>query len=126
MEKIFYLAQVLGGLNTLFAVLTGLLSVTFLFIAIGIIVCKSEGDEIPKEMMKMFSTIPLILIISIIGIIFIPSKQTFLFMIGGRAVDSIVEDKPEIKELPGNTFDLLNEYIKAETEKVKTKNNKEN
>ena len=124
MEKIFYLAQVLGGLNTLCAVLTGILSATFIFIAIEIIISKSEGDETPKEMTKMFNAIPLILIISIIGIIFIPSKQTFLFMIGGKAVDSIVEENPEVKELPENTLNLLNEYIKAETEKVKAKNEK--
>ena len=46
-------------------------------------------------------------------------------MVGGKAVDSIVEKNPEVKELPENTLNLLNEYIKAETEKVKAKNEKD-
>ena len=42
-------------------------------------------------------------------------------MVGGSAVDKVVENNPEIKEIPGNTIDLLNEYIKAQTENIKAK-----
>lgn len=122
MERIFYLAQVFGGLNTLCVVLVSLLTTTFIFVVIGVIASKNEGDEIPKEVTKMFRTILLIIFISILGVIFIPTKKTFLFMVGSRAVDSIVEENPKVKELPENTINLLNEYIKAETEKVKAKN----
>jgi hypothetical protein len=54
-------------------------------------------------------------------VVFIPEKKTFLFMVGGKAVDTLV-DKTNIEEIPGNTINLLNEYIKAETEGIKQRN----
>lgn len=70
----------------------------------------------------IFTSISAVLFFGFVALlitVFTPTKQTYLFMCGGAAVDSIVEDNPEVKELPGNTLNLLNEYIKLETEKIK-------
>ena len=119
MEKIFYLAQICEGLSItghIFLVISG----AAIFISlIGITMAEDWSEEYPK---KIFRAITPIFIVSLLLTIFVPSKRTFLLMMGGKAVDAIVEDKPELKELPGNTLDLLNEYIKAETEKIKNKN----
>lgn len=40
-------------------------------------------------------------------------------MMGGKVVDTTIENNPEIKELPGNTINLLNEFIEAETDKIR-------
>ena len=119
MEKIFYLAQIFGGLSILGHIFLILSSIAILFSCLAISFDEDWYEEYPK---KIFRIITPIFIVSLLLTIFVPSKRTFLLMMGGKAVDSIVEDKPKVKEIPGNTLDLLNEYIKAETEKIKSKN----
>ena len=124
MEKIFYLAQVFNGLNTL--------GIVFLVVfTLALVVCMplkySMYDENDKEWEILSTWIKRswwMVAISSMLVIFVPEKKTFLFMVGGKAVDELV-DHTDIEEVPGNTVNLLNEYIKAETEKVKERNNKE-
>lgn len=124
MEKIFYLAQVFNGLNTL--------GIVFLVVfTIALVVCMplkySMYDENDKEWEILSTWIKRswwMVAISSMLVIFVPEKKTFLFMVGGKAVDELV-DNTDIEEVPNNTINLLNEYIKAETEKVRERNNKE-
>lgn len=124
MEKIFYLAQVFNGLNTL--------GIVFLVVfTLALVVCMplkySMYDENDKEWGILSTWIKRswwMVAISSMLVIFVPEKKTFLFMVGGKAVDELV-DNTNIEEVPSNTINLLNEYIKAETEKVKERNNKE-
>lgn len=122
MEKIFYLAQILGGLNTVSIVLLVcsfiLLITTLIVWAIGFCECDSDLTNASKKLIK-----PAVIgiIVGALLNIFVPSKETFLFMVGGKVVDSAIANKPEIKELPENTLNLLNKYIKTATEKLKTK-----
>ena len=124
MEKIFYLAQVFNGLNTL--------GIVFLVVfTLALVVCMplkySMYDENDKEWEILSTWIKRswwMVAISSMLVIFVPEKKTFLFMVGGKAVDELV-DHTDIEEVPNNTINLLNEYIKAETEKVKARNNKE-
>ena len=126
MEKLFYLAQVFDGLNTVGIVFLVISAIALLTLIIAKYVNKyeyevGEDDEDIKIFSKWIRRCWWILIFSIIFTVFIPEKKTFLFMIGGKAVDTLV-DKTDIEEIPGNTINLLNEYIKAETENVKNKN----
>ena len=134
MEKIFYFAQVVNGLHSAFAFMCVIGSIATIVVTILTIVNAVEANgndeysSLKREALlnyKVFRkwTVRLwcFLSIAIVGCIFIPSKQTYLFMVGGNAVDKIVEKSPEIKEIPSNTLELLNEYIKAETEKVRNK-----
>lgn len=124
MEKIFYLAQVFNGLNTL--------GIVFLVVfTLALVVCMplkySMYDENDKEWEILSTWIKRswwMVAISSMLVIFVPEKKTFLFMVGGKAVDELV-DNTNIEEVPSNTINLLNEYIKAETEKVRERNNKE-
>ena len=122
MEKIFYLAQILGGLNTFSTVLLIcsfiLLITTLIAWAIGFCECDSDLTNASKKLIK-----PAVIgiIVGALLNIFVPSKETFLFMVGGKVVDSAISNNPEIKELPENTLNLLNEYIKTATEQLKTK-----
>ncbi len=63
--------------------------------------------------------VTLVAVLSVLAAIFVPSKKTYLFMVGGRYIDSVISENPEIQELPKNTIELLNEYIKAETEELR-------
>lgn len=135
MEKLFYYAQVIGGLHILFSVICVIGGFAAVCTTIGAIYTAREADDDDyysvserqellltyKNVRKWAVRLWCILVVAVMGNIFIPTKQTFLFMVGGRAVDNMIENKPEIKEIPGNTFELLNEYIKAETDKIRRK-----
>ena len=147
MEKIFYLAQVIGGLQTMFGIILGICMAVAIFVTIGAIVMAQDHDN-PEEnhgfstkeardayveeslltykALKKWATILwTVVFISACVKIFVPNKQTFLFMVGGAVVDNAIEHKPEIKELPENTLNLLNEYIKEATDDVRLKRNTE-
>lgn len=121
MERIFYLAQIFNGLHTLGIVLI----VVFTFALTVFIPFKycnfdpedHEWDTLSKWIKRSWWIVS----IACLLVIFVPEKKTFLFMVGGKAVDSLV-DHTDIEEVPGNTINLLNEYIKAETERVKERN----
>ena len=119
MESIFYFAQLFSGLNTvsILAIIFGFLGST-IFLMEGVVDYTNTENErsiFRKWAKKSF----IILLIGIFGTVFIPSKETYLFMIGGKVVDNIVKDNPQVKEIPGNTLDLLNEYIKTKTEDLR-------
>lgn len=127
MEKIFYFAQVCNGLSNFSIVLLIVSGVALFFSIVGYINAKVECDDHAEEISgttcKVFAPI---VIIAALMVIFVPTKQTFLFMVGGHVVDSIVDDHPEVKEIPGNTLDLLNEYIKTATADLKRKKDDSN
>ena len=119
MEKLFYFAQIFEGINVL--VIIGIVFSVIVLLYCFIQYC---DDEFTNKVRITCKKGWIGLIISILLVVFIPTKRTFLFMMGGRAVDSIISNNPEIKELPGNTLNLLNEYIKVETEKLNKKDEK--
>ena len=133
MEKLFYFAKVFDGLNTV-----GIVFMVIAAIVLCILIpCKyvtkyeySYGGKSDAREDKVNSCSRWIcrcwwiLSIGIILTIFVPDKKTFLFMVGGKAVDTLV-DKTDIEEIPGNTINLLNEYIKAETDGIRQRNHDE-
>lgn len=128
MEKIFYLAQVFQGLNVVGTVFL-VMSTLAICILIPLKYSNFDPDEdsdtnVWKTLTRWIKRSWAVLVVSILMVVFIPEKKTFLFMVGGKAVDTLV-DKTNIEEIPGNTIDLLNEYIKAETENVKIRNHPE-
>lgn len=124
MEKIFYTAQVFEGLYILMCVIFGVcLATAFALMLFGY--CSKVEDKEDETAKKYFHKMRVwgaAALIGVLGMIFMPTKQTYIFMVGGRAVDEAISVNPEIKELPNNTLNLLNEYIKLETEKVREKN----
>lgn len=123
MEKFFYTAQVLGcfsGFGTALLIL-GIIAVLLCFG--GFLVSISEDDEDIKKVAKEgFKASFIVLAIGLVMHTFIPSRQTYIFMMGGKVVDSAIEkSNGEISELPENTLILLNEYIKQETAVIKAK-----
>lgn len=132
MEKLFYFAKVCDGLNTIGIVFTVIAAIVICVLIPCKYVTKYEGynysQDKNKDKVETFSRwirrCWWILSIGIILTIFVPDKKTFLFMVGGKAVDTLV-DKTNIEEIPGNTIDLLNEYIKAETDGIRQRNNNE-
>ena len=130
MEKLFYLAQVIGGIHTLFGVILGVGCAIAIIVSIDAIVeadeydtgpkCEKEEHLISHKVRKKWAyRLWFMVLISALVTIFVPSKRTYLFMVGGQVVDKAIEQKPEVKELPGNTLELLNEYIKTSTENLK-------
>ena len=115
MEKIFYLAQVFGALNVIAKVGVSVFGIVAVFTTIGHFCSKGEEDFKSAENFRQVSRVSwIVFVISFLLLTFVPSKQTFLLMVGGAAVDALVEDHPQVKELPGNTLEMFNEYIKHE------------
>lgn len=124
MEKIFYLAQVCGSLSALSKVIMIISTIVCVLSAILYCCANEDYDETEVKVCSKLCKISLLfVIISTLLVVFVPDKKTFLFMVGGYVVDSVVEDHPNVKEIPGNTLDLLNEYIKTTTEELKYKKN---
>lgn len=126
MERIFYFAQVLDVLNIIII----LCLIAFGVLSIGLTIARfAEGWEADCESDKplIAATKRCYLLVAIYALlaIFVPTKETFLFMVGGRIVEQTIDNHPQVKEIPGNTLELLNEYIKTATEDLREKNMKE-
>lgn len=121
-EKLFYLAKVFDGLNVVFQVFLVISAIVFVvatIVALANYYDEGEKSEYYKTSSKWAKILFPIVLFNIIGYIFIPDKETYLFMMGGKVVDTTIQNNPEIKELPGNTINLLNEFIEAETDKIR-------
>ena len=124
MENIFYLAQVFGGIHAFLVVLMilSVLSVIVSFVIYSSALENRENENSPKSRTMLICSI-VSLVIASLGTIFTPTQNTFLLMYGGKIVDHAIENNPEVKDIPGNTLNLLNEYIKTKTEELKPQNN---
>ena len=124
MEKIFYLAQIFGNLHTV-GVVIFIISMFALVFAFVFWACTADNDSEEEEHHAAWKVITLSLyplLISLLVMTFVPKEKTYLLMVGGRTVDHAIQSNPEIKELPGKTLHLLNEYIEAETIKIQRDN----
>lgn len=128
MGNIFYLAQVFDELSHccalffIIAIIALIISIIYYHISADFRNRDSEYTE--QEHInsgKAVKCLIPVVIIFALGIIFIPTKKTYLFMVGGKTIDNVIEKNPDIEELPANTLNLLNEYIKAKTEDIKEK-----
>ena len=115
MEKIFYLAQILGAINTISITLIIIAAAALLFL---VIVYFSEGYYDPadyeekdaKFCKKWMRTSLIVAIITTIISTFAPSKQTYLFMVGGHALEEIANNE-KVQERASHTIDLLDQYL---------------
>ena len=122
MEKIFYLAYIFNAVRIIgiFMFVLGILGSAVFGIS-RYTDCEEKDDPAYPSMTKGLHLFIALLVVGAIITVFVPDKKTYLFMKGGQYVDTLVEDNPDVKELPSNTISLINEYIKAETEDVKSK-----
>lgn len=115
MEKIFYLAQILGAINAI--------SVALIFLSIFSLLCLtiwyfSEGYYDPADYEEDDANvckkwIRKSVILAVVGILvatFTPSKQTYLFMVGGHALEEIANSE-KVQERASKTIDLFDQYL---------------
>jgi hypothetical protein len=125
MEKMFYLAELIGKLNNVCTILAILFSIAMAIGWIGRVISTIGEDytECDKKALKQVSKYSTIFgIIFILAALILPSKDTYLLMMGGRVVDLTIEGNPQIKEIPEKTIDLLNAWIEEETKNLMEKN----
>lgn len=128
MGNIFYLAQVFDTLSDVcivfFAMTTVALIINIIYYHISADYKNRYSEYTEQEHInsgKMVRRLISLVIMFALGMIFIPTKKTYLFMVGGKTIDNVIEKNPDIEELPANTLNLLNEYIKAKTDDLKEK-----
>lgn len=110
MDNIFwgvYLADIVGTLK-ITAIVLIVLSVIVLWLLVGL---KSDNIDVPKWQIK---TAGIVLVLSIIVNIFVPSKQTIYIMLGVKTTDVIL-DQPVAKK----TIELLELKIDKELDEIK-------
>lgn len=125
----FYLAELIGNLNKVCTALAIIFSMAMAIGYIGRVITTvgedyTEGDKRAFKQLSKYSTI--FEIIFILTALILPSKNTYLLMMGGKVVDMTVENNPQLKEIPGKTIDLLNAWIEEETKNIKEENEQEN
>ena len=127
MGHIFYLANVLGAFSTLFKVFMVLGLCFTLFLIVGAIVEAHESgkdDEDAVLIKKWAIRCGIVFIVSGLGYIFVPDKDTYLLMKGGEIVEEAYKNSSDLQELPKNTAEFLNEYVKTLTKELKDANTK--
>lgn len=124
MEKIFYLAQILGALNTL---AVALIVISIVALSVFAVWYFSDGLYDPSDYeqdeartcKKWLKTSIATIIVATLVTIFVPSKQTYLFMVGGHALEEIAKNE-RVQERASHTIDLLDQYLEN---KVKESDN---
>lgn len=118
----FYLAELIGNLKKVCIAIAILFSIAMAIGWIGRVIssCCSDYSEDDKKAFKRVSIYSTIFgVVFILAAIIIPSKQTYLLMMGGKVVDMTIENNPQLKEIPGKTIDLLDAWIEEETRNIK-------
>ena len=121
MEKVFYWANALDGARVIFVIL---FSIALIALAIWMGLWFAEISEYGSkdEDAKVYQnralwTLGLTALLSL-GVIFIPDKQTYLLMKGSKAVEEMYKNNETLQELPQNTVNLINEYVKTLTKEL--------
>jgi hypothetical protein len=125
MEKMFYLAELIGSLDKFSIGFAIIFSMAMAIGWIGRVIsnCGSDYTEDDKKIFKQLSKYATIFgIIFILSAIILPSKKTYLLMMGGKVVDLTIENNPQLKEVPEKTINLLNTWIEEETKNIKKEN----
>ena len=127
MEKIFYYASVFET----FRIIAGLILAIGLIAFIGFFIYAIDEyvhygkNEDLSFFIKADALCLLIVLFSSLIVVFIPSRETYLLMKGGKVVDTAINNNEDLKNIPENTLNLLNEYIKTVTEELSEENNEQ-
>lgn len=124
MEKIFYIAQLLGALNTFVTVIYVFAIVAIILLGMvyfGGELYDPDNDEngalVCKKWLKNSA---IITIVAVLIAIFVPDKQTYLFMVGGRAMEEI-SNSEKVQDRASKTIDLLDQYLERKVKEIDNK-----
>jgi hypothetical protein len=114
MEKIIYMAELLGNLHTLFKVLMIVGWVAFVIVFLiagecGCFDCNESDDCVIKTILKALA---IVAIISTFVTVFLPTKKTYLRMNGEKITKELKENSRWKKELPEDMVIELEEWTK--------------
>lgn len=115
MEKIFYIAQLLGAINTIAVIIIVLSVVTLVFLAVWYFMddlydASAYNEKEVATCKKWVKRTLIITIVSTLVSTFTPSKKTYLFMVGGNALEEIAKNE-KVQERASKTIDLLDQYL---------------
>jgi hypothetical protein len=115
MEKIFYIAQLLGAINTIAVIIISLSIFTLISLAVWYFMddlydASAYNEKEVTTCKKWIKTTLIVAIVSALVLTFVPSKQTYLFMVGGNALEEIAKNE-KVQERASKTIDLLDQYL---------------
>ena len=118
MEKIFYLANAFNSLSIICRVFIAISLIASIILIIATCVQEVEygkDDNVAKICKKWAIRTGVLLVISLLGHVLIPDKETYILMKGGQIVEEAYNNSETLQELPKNTAEFLNEYVKILT-----------
>lgn len=121
MEKIFYLANVFEGINllaTILMIVGCIVCVVFgiMYISARINNEVTKGDD--KFMKALMKPTLIITVVSILCVVFVPGRKTYLLMSAGKIVDKVAANDPKVRDIPKNTIELLGSFLQSELQKL--------
>ena len=129
MEKIFYIAQLLGAVNDLafvglFLALIVFLCLLFWYFTEDLYEPSQYNITDAEVCKKWFRKTIVATVISALVLIFVPSKKTYLFMAGGNALEELAKNE-KVQQRASKTIDLLEKYMEAKVDGNASDNNEQ-
>ena len=111
MEKIIRTAEILWGFRIV-AVIVLIISVVLLLMFIsGIMEIGFKNDEERRVVIGTARTTLFVAIISLLAVVFIPSKKTYIRMHAAKDIQALQENTYWRRELPEEEVQVMDEWI---------------
>jgi len=113
--QLYWLTR-LDGVLIIFGTLTVIGIIISIFLSLAAV--GGDLDLSDKDSLRLFKKFVVIFSISVLGVVFIPSKDEVVFIIaGGKTIDFIKNDS-SINKLPGQTTKYISEILQKEIDKL--------
>lgn len=119
MEEIYWITR-LDSIQGLFILLTIISGILFTIFSLGLIINMSEGVSTEFQNKAIKRIIP-VLIISILGIVFIPTTKEALMIWGVGGTIDYVKSNETAKQLPDKCIEALDKWVDSLNEDNKDK-----
>jgi hypothetical protein len=113
--QLYWLTR-LDGVLIIFGTLTVIGIIISIFLSLAAV--GGDLDLSDKDSLRLFKKFVVIFSISVLGVVFIPSKDEVVFIIaGGKTIDFIKNDT-SINKLPSQTTKYISEVLQKEIDKL--------
>ena len=117
MEKIFYISQILGVFEFVssFVFIFSVVALAILTVVLhfGDVCDKNDSfynERIAKNVKIWLKRTLIVSIISVVCCTFVPSKKTYLLMVGSNVIEEISKNE-KVQERTEKTLDLFDQYL---------------
>ena len=119
MEEIYWITR-LGNIQGLSIILTSISGFFLGIFLIGLLINMTEGDSTEFQIKAIKKIIP-VLIISILGVVFVPTTKEALMIWGVSGTIDYVKSNETAKQLPDKCIEALDKWVDSLNDEEKKK-----